>query len=78
MSDRGWHRPRMGEPYYYGRRPEPTKAPAGSLMSQFVISCMSCKSVNLRAVLEQEEETCEPKVFLVCPRCQVREELRLR
>ena len=67
----------VGEPYYFGRRPEANSAPADCIVRQFVVACVSCGSLRLRVIAQQDEESGELKVFLSCPRCQSREALPL-
>lgn len=63
-------------PYYFGRREQADfhRKPNCSLFQQFDVQCL-CGTHNIKIVVEADEEGL--KVYLFCPTCRRREELRL-
>jgi hypothetical protein len=66
------------EPYCFGTRPAAPTAPVGCIMRQFEVRCVRCGSLNLKVIGQFDEEAGELKLFLHCPRCNVREALPLK
>ena len=49
-----------------------------NICSLFDISCVKCESANLKIIGEFDEDGGELAVYLFCPRCRVRERLKVR
>jgi hypothetical protein len=69
----------MNAARYFMRREDyqPKKARNEALLTLFDVSCVKCDSVNLKFIIEFDDELGETAVFLFCPRCRQRERLKL-
>ena len=63
---------------YFQRREdyEPPKTSVDSPWRQFVVRCLKCESGKVRVGVVFEDG--EPRVYLYCPRCNLREALTVR
>lgn len=57
---------------------QPRTTHPDSLLRKFALACVKCDAVKLNLVSQHDEDTGELKVFLICSRCNEREELPLR
>ncbi len=63
---------------FMGGYPPPPETPPDSPFRRFVVRCLNCRSYRLRFVSEYDEESGETAVWIVCPRCRVREQMPMR
>ncbi len=64
-------------PYCFGKPPETNKPRNPAVAMLFNISCVKCESASLKIIGTFEEESGELAVYLVCPRCNLKERLKV-
>jgi hypothetical protein len=57
---------------------QPNQPRNPSVCGQFNISCVKCESADITIIGEFDEDGGELAVYLYCPRCRVRERLKVR
>jgi hypothetical protein len=56
---------------------QPKTARNKALLTLFDVSCVKCDSANLKFICEFDDDSGETAVYLFCPRCRLRERLKL-
>lgn len=54
------------------------QTPAASPFRKFTVTCLRCGTYDLKIITQYDDQSGEVQVYLTCPRCQLREELKTR